>query len=314
MARGRAGERPWLRALGLFGLVLALAVAGPLVLVGIPFALLAVFAPGRRIGGALLGTAILAFALAGDPTEGLWYLERGWGIVLGGWFLAMTLVWPREWFLQRGLVSVAGGAAWCGLMLGFGSGWERTEALVRERIDEGAASTLELLGAASGTTNGPGTAFAETVRRTAEIQALLFPALLALASIAALGVAWWLHVRLATESRNGLSPLRSFRFPDPMIWVLIGGLALVLLGGWTEGWGRVGANLAVFMGGLYVLRGAGVLLHRVGRVTLPGAVLVGLAALLAPPLVLAGAMALGVGDSWFDLRARGGPRDEPGED
>jgi hypothetical protein len=307
------GERRWLRPLGLFGLVLALAVGQPLVLVGIPFALLAFLAPGDRLVGLLVGAVIIAFVFAGAPGEGLWYLERGWAVVLGGWFLAVTLAWPQLPFFPRSLVALGGTLAWCGTVLVGIGGWGRVRELVRARIEQGAASTLELFGMAGGN-EGPSSAFAETLARTAAIQEALFPALLALASLAALGVAWWLHVRFGAGSGGALQPLRTFRFADPLIWVLIAGVALLVSSSWTEGWGLLGANLVAFMAGLYALRGAAVLLHRTGRVTVPGALLVGVAALVAPPLVLAGAMVVGVGDSWFDLRARGAARDDLGPD
>lgn len=313
MAEEAGGQRRWLRPLGLFGLVVALAVVRPLVLVGVPFALLALFASGRRVRALVVAAAILALIFAGGPAGGLWYLERGWAIVVAGWFVALTLAWPGQPFVPRAIASLAGAAAWCAVTLVGVGGWDRAQALVTARIEEGAASTLELLGAA-GDTGGAGGAFAETVQRTAEIQGVLFPSLLGLATLAALGVAWWLYLRIATGWNGGLAPLRSFRFPDPLIWVLIGGLALLLLGGWSEGWGRLGTNLAVFMGGLYALRGTGVLLFLAGRVTWPGAILVGVAAIVVPPLLLASAMAVGVGDSWFDLRARGARQKDLDED
>jgi hypothetical protein len=144
----------------------------------------------------------------------------------------------------------------------------------------------------------------ETVQATAEVQGMVFPALLALSSLATLGVAWWVHVKVMTGSSLGLGALRNFRFPDPLIWLLIGGLVLVLLAGWTGGVGRLGVNLVVFMGGLYVLRGAAVLLFLSGGLSVLAGILVAVGMVLAAPVLLAAAMAVGVGDSWLDLRAR----------
>ncbi len=308
MARQTAAGARWLRPLGLFVLVMALAVGHPLVLVGVPFALLSFLAPGPRLRSLLAGAVVFALIFAGSPSEGLWYLERGWTVLVGGWFVAVTMARPGLPLVQRSLLSVGGAAAWAAGTLLFLGGWEVAQSRIQARLDAGATATLDLLGGRlEGTGDGVGQAFADAVVRTAELQGLVFPALLALATLAALGVAWWLHLRLAAGTDRGLGPLRLFRFPDVWIWALVGGLALVALAGWTEGWGRVGTNLIVFMAGLYVLRGLGVALFLTGGVSLMGGILVGVAAILAPPLLLAGAMALGVGDSWFDLRSRRSP-------
>jgi hypothetical protein len=298
-------ERQWLRPLGLLGLALALAIVSPLALIGVPLALLSFLVAGGRIGSLVVGAALLLLAFGGEATSNLWYLERGWAVVVGGLFVAATLGWPGRAFSERALLAVAGAAGWTALVLEFLGGWAVADGLVKDRLATGAAATAEVFGAWLGDeAEGAGSAFQDAVLRTAELQGLVFPALLALATLAALGVAWWVHVRLAEGSAMGLGSLRGFRFPDPLIWVLIAGIALMLSFGWDEGWGRMGTNLVVFMAGLYALRGAGVLLFVTGGLSVPAWILVAVAAVLAPPLVLAGALVLGMGDSWLDLRAR----------
>ena len=315
MVEEGSNGRRWLRPLGLFALVLALAVGHPLVLVGVPFALLSFLAPGPRLRSLIAGAVVFALIFAGAPSEGLWHLERGWTILAGGWFVAVTMAWPGLPLVQRSLLSVGGATAWGAGTLLFLDGWSVAQRRIQERLDAGAAATLDLVGGSlEGSGDGVGQAFSDAVVRTAELQGLVFPALLALATVAALAVAWWLHLRLAAGSDRGLGPLRLFRFPDPLIWVLVGGFVLVAFTGWSEGWGRFGTNLIVFMGGLYALRGAGVVLFFTGGLSLTGGILVGVAAILAPPLILAGTMALGVGDSWFDLRSRRRPPDAVGSD
>lgn len=305
MTAGGSRERPWLRPLGLLAAALALTVGQPLVLVAIPFALLAFLAPGAGVGGILLGAVALALVFGGEPGSGLWYLERGWAVLVGGWFVAASLAWPHRPFFTRGLVALGGGAVWGGAVLFATEGWPAVEWLVQERIHAGAAGTLELVRIVTGGADG---GLSETVQRTAEVQGLLFPALLGLGSLATLGVAWWMHVKVVTGSGLGLGALRNFRFPDPLIWILITGMVLILAAGWTAGWtagwGRLGANLVVFMGGLYALRGAAVLLFVSGGLSVVTGLLVAVAMVLAAPILLAAAMAVGVGDSWLDLRAR----------
>src|SRR5665647_1845904 len=98
------------------------------------------------------------------------------------------------------------------------------------------------------------------VRSTAERSAALFPALLALETLAALGLAWALYHRVG-RARIGapLASLRLFRFNDQFIWGLVGGLALLVVPGLGPVRG-LGANMLVFFGVLYGLRGAGVAL------------------------------------------------------
>lgn len=309
MTGGRAGERLWLRPLGLLALGLALAVGQPFVLVAVPFAILAFLWPGAGVGGLLLGALALALVFAGEPGSGFWYLERGWAILVGGWFVAVSLAWPERPFLTRGLYAVGGAVLWAGGILLAIGGWQPMEWLVEERIQASAVATMDLVRAFSG--GGPGSGLWETVQATAEVQAILFPALLGLSTLATLGVAWWVYTKVATGSDRALGALRNFRFPDSLIWLLIVGMSLILLAGWTAGWGRLGANLVVFMGGLYALRGAGVLLFVTGGLSLLSGILVVVGLILAAPVLLAAAMAVGVGDSWLDLRAR---RQEAGAD
>ncbi|MEX0935836.1 MAG: DUF2232 domain-containing protein [Gemmatimonadota bacterium] len=302
MTGGNAGDGGWLRPLGLLLLAVTLAVGQPIVVVAVAFGMLSFVVPG---GGAL---ALVASAIAlvlvflGEPASGLWYIERGWAIVLGGWFAALTLTWPGRPFLLRGLVALGGGVLSVVAVVTVFDGWERIEALVAQRVEAGLAATRQVM---QGMGNGDIQAgLMETLATTGEIQGLLFPALLGLSSLAALGVAWWLHVRVNASEGPALGPLKEFRFPDPLIWLFIAGITLVLVAGWSVGWGRVGVNLVAFMGALYVLRGAAVLLFFAGGLSFAGGALAALAVLLLGPFLAAAAMLVGVGDSWLDLRAR----------
>jgi hypothetical protein len=302
MGVGEASERRWLRPLGLLVLALALGVGQPSLVMVVAFALLVILAPGAGTIPLLISAVAFAIAFAGEPSGGIWYMERGWAILVGGWFAAASWEWPARPFFQRSLIAVGGGTVSAAILLVGLNGWGGAERLVMDRLEAGIAAAYGVMAAVSGGDLEPGVL--ETMRRAAEVQAVLFPALLGLSTVASLGVAWWLYVRLTTGSDKGLGPLGEFRFPDPLMWVLIAGLALVLLAEWSVGWGRLGSNLAVFMGGLYVVRGAGVLLFLAGGVSYLGglALLVGL--VLAGPVLVAGAFVVGMGDSWFDLRTR----------
>jgi hypothetical protein len=136
----------------------------------------------------------------------------------------------------------------------------------------------------------------------AESQIKVFPATIALATLAALAVAWWLYVRMAHGDDQGLLPLREFRFNDQLVWLFICGLGLMLLGkGQVE---RAGWNAMWFMSALYALRGAAVVSFFGGGQSPASALLLALGLLFLPPVILMGALVIGLGDTWMDLRAR----------
>jgi hypothetical protein len=146
----------------------------------------------------------------------------------------------------------------------------------------------------------------EMVRRTAERSPALFPALLALETLAALALAWALYHRVG-RARIGapLARLREFRFDDQFIWGLVSGLALLVVPGLALLHG-LGANLLVFFGALYALRGAGVALFFLAPGRLMMVVLVGVSVLFAGAagVIFVG---LGLGDTWLDWRRRPRP-------
>ena len=130
----------------------------------------------------------------------------------------------------------------------------------------------------------------------------MFPALLGLASLTGLAVAWFAFQRVANREPTPLRPLREFRFPDDLVWVLIAGVVLLLLPfGAAE---RAGTNLLAFMTALYALRGLAVLLVLAGAPGPLGMVVGGLLLLFLYPLVMAMTVLVGVTDTWLDIRAR----------
>jgi hypothetical protein len=142
----------------------------------------------------------------------------------------------------------------------------------------------------------------------------VFPALLALQSLAALALSWATYHRLArTRLGAPLRPLREFRFNDQLVWGLIVGLTIMLVPTLTalRGGGR---NLLVFFGALYAVRGFGVLTWFMAPGSLGITLAVGFLMLWAPVLnafaalafMLLGvaSLALGLGDTWADWRNR----------
>lgn len=302
MPEAASPERGWPRAAALFLLAwLASPVVGGTILIGVAYLFMMIGLPVRRVGAYVAG-AILAWGVLQGDRAGIWWTERGWALLVAGWFVALTLRRPEAGFLTRALVSVAGAAGMAaGLFAITRGGWDVLDWQMTERVrgyfDAGmeAIRVLQERGAVS-------PAAVTAMYAAAETQIKVFPATMALATLAALGVAWWLYVRMAHGDDQGLLPLREFRFNDQLVWLFIGGLVLTLLGG--DRLARAGSNALVFMGALYALRGAAVVSFFGGGQRPLSAVLLLLGLVLVAPVMMVGALVIGLGDTWLDLRAR----------
>lgn len=286
----------WPAVLGLVVVAITLPVVNPLQLVVIPLALLLLALPPRRPGSVLLAVGLLALVFVG-PRGSLWYVERGWALLLAGWFIAAALLWPGASLTVRSAAATAAAVASAAVLIVVQGGWfalDETIASHYRTVAEGVARTWP-----AGRVDRDA-----LLAWTGDVPARLFPALTALGSMAALAVAWWGSGRLSGGPRR-MGRLREFSFPDALVWVLIAGVGLLLVSG-TAWASRVGLNVVVFMGALYALRGLAVMVDLVtGLVGSNRAVLVVLAlvALLLYPIVLAGTLLLGVTDTWLDLRS-----------
>jgi hypothetical protein len=297
-------DRDWPRALALFVATFGLSIVRPLLLVGIPLVLLLLIFPTARLVGLVSAVLIAIAVFGGSPGEGLWFAERGWAILVGGSFVAATLRWPTAGVFARAGAAVAGATAVATLFLVLQPGsWELLDSMVLDRMRSAVATGVEVLRMMGGEAGGPSSAVVTAVNQAVALQAEVFPALVALTSLSALGVAWWLYLRLGHGRSGSLRPVRDFSFNDQLVWLLIAGLALLVLG-WGGTWGRAGSNAVVFMGALYALRGVAVLMFVTGGVSLLGGALITLAFLLVAPVMLGLAFFVGVGDTWLALRQR----------
>ena len=302
-----ASDRParWGTAACLALGVLLLSALDALPLVLIPLSLLLVTIAAERrwrwmAAGVLLG--MLGWMLSGGMLGGV---SRGWALLLGGAFLLLSHWRPGWSILPRALaaVAVAGGVAagW----LGLSGQWGAIDTLVREQIATMSERTFTAAREAS--PDSPWVnELSSAAQQIAGLQADLFPGLLALQSLAALGLVAWLisSFRRHEPGVFTVRPWREFRFNDQLVWLLIAGLALVLLPlGPVET--RVGYNLILFMTVLYALRGVGVFLFlAVGASSLLMIVFGALAAIFLYPLILGAAILIGLGDTWLDVRGR----------
>ena len=301
---GAIGRRGWMRAVGLMLATGILSVLNPGVLIAVPLVLLTLLLPPRR--GLSLLTAALGTVLVfgGGSASGFWYIERGWALLLGGWFLAVTLRWPRVRFINRGLGAVAGTFGVMGLLFWTRPGqWAVVNWAITSRMESGMALAIQAVKGSLGP-EAVSMGFEARALEAMAFQGTIFPALLGLASLSALGTAWWLHLRLGKSRQEGIGPLGGFRFNDQLVWVFILGLgALLGTSGFPE---QVGTNAVVFMGALYALRGVGVVLFLTGGPSFFGGILLLLGFFFVAPLLLAGAFVIGLGDTWLNLRVRRG--------
>ena len=298
-----ADERTWPRAAGLWFITLILSLSTSAgVLVAFPFLALTMVLGLRRLPAAVAAIFAVLVAVGVPARGGVWYFERGWAVVLAGWFVVLTMRWPRSRFFPRAFAAVAATTALVGLLLMVRPGswstvnWVLTEGLMRTASF--IAQVLMESDPEAYSTGDLNTAY----EWTAQLGRLL-PALLGLSSLSGLAVAWWAYVRLSAGSRLGLGPLRDFRFNDHFVWLLLIGLALLVFGS-GEGWTSGGGNAVVFMGGLYAMRGAAVLLFLSGGVTGFGVLFLVVGMLFLSPVLISGALLVGVGDTWFDLRSK----------
>ena len=260
----------------------------------------------RRLSAAVAAMFAVLVAVGVPARGGLWYLERGWALVLAGCFVVLTMRWPRSRFFPRAFAAVAATTVLVGLLLMVRPGsWSMVDWLVTESLMR-SFSVITQMFMALDTETPLSTAQLNSFFDLAARQGRYFPALLGLSSLSGLAVAWWAYLRLSAGSGLGLGPLLEFRFNDHLMWLFLTGLALIVLGA-GEGWTSAGSNAVVFMGGLYTLRGAAVLLFINGGVTGLGILFLAIGMLVLPPVLIMGALVVGVGDTWLDLRSKAVP-------
>lgn len=297
---------PSLVRFGLLTAALLVSPISPLLLVLVPLALMLVALRPDDILAILTGLALLALAfLSGGSTRGTeWFAQRSWPVLLGSGFILTTLLLRRASLLTRSLAAI--GTAGCAVAA---AGLLRPpvvaglDAWMSEQIRLAAVVLLQWSHAAAATPE-VAESVGRAILRWAEIQRQIYPALLALASLPALAIGWYVLGRL-TGRPEMPAPAREFTFSDHLVWLFAGGLALFVLapGGALE---RVGANAAVFMAALYVVRGGAVIswLVREAAASAWTWALLALAALLLYPVVLGAAFVFGIGDTWLDVRTR----------
>lgn len=285
---------------------------------------------GWGVGGrgwlAVMWVALAVAVLSVTPVVRPAYasLERGWSVLLAGAFgLACETSPPTTRFFPRALTALALSVAIAGLLAAATPGGLRATtdaartdaesrpnaALVWMRESEQSPDWQQWRSVNAGSSLDDAVQTADSVLTTLPHDAVpFFPALLALESLGALALCWGLYHRISrTRLGEQLAPLRDFTFSDHLVWGLIAGIVLFVLPV-PDAWRGTGANLLVFFGALYAVRGLAVLAwyleaSRAGAPVI--AALVVVAMVLSAPAVL-GLGLLGLGDTWMDWRHRPG--------
>ncbi|MBT8461090.1 MAG: YybS family protein, partial [Gemmatimonadetes bacterium] len=226
-------ERGWTlaRASLLVVATLLLSPMSPVWFVFVPLALLLLAFRSEDWMSVAVAAVILGLGFAGSRPGGIeWFVPRAWSLIAGGAFVAVSIGRGRNAWLDRSLQAIGVGLAFV-LLIGLarpgvleGVNWWMTGEIRQAAVAAG--GILEQL---------QGSADPE-IRRQLEVavqrwvgfQQDVYPAMLLLATVAALGLAWFGFERLSGRFRSP-GPLREFRFSNHLIWLLIGGLCLLVL-------------------------------------------------------------------------------------
>lgn len=272
---------------------------------------------GGRAGLALVWVALAAWTLTRPitgPSGAFDSLARGWSLIVASCFgLVCCLAGSRAFFV-RALSSVAIALAVAFAIIAITRGSAARETVLAELTGRSTQAATGFRAALSQsqrwsdlTARDTSAAQAATtivnlIETGAVGAAAVFPALLGLESLLVLALAWALFHRLSrVRIGEPLAPLRNFRFNDQLVWGVLLGVTLLLLPT-LDMFRAAGWNLLLFFGGLYAVRGFGVLAFFLspGRLALTVIILV----LFMFPLLGALAFGLGLGDTWLDWRSR----------
>jgi hypothetical protein len=246
-------------------------------------------------------------------------LARGWSLLLAASFGVVSVVGSQRPFFARALASTGlAFAVATGLLLFRPSTPAplQTEMVAEyeRRVDQSLQSWTQLMATPEWQDRLKKNADFAEMSDTMEKQLRdlpartgpLFPALLALESLATLALAWGMYHRVS-RARIGppLSPLRDFRFNDQLIWGLVSGITLLVIPSF-EALRVIAANLLLFFGMLYALRGLGVVTWFLapGRLTMFFMITF---ALFMLPVLGVFALGIGLGDTWVDWRRKPRP-------
>lgn len=282
----------------------------PVPLLAFPLALLLAVTPGRTGAEVFTGVAAAGASLAWLLQPGPFpdQLVRAALVLVTVAYVAATTM-TRLSFTHRALFALAAAAVMiAALFAAFQWPWAELTWSVRSRTSYATRLAVGGLRAASGAEGAGrlGNELDAWITTSADVAATYFPALIALQLMLGLALATTLYHRISLAPRGvPLGRLRDFRFSDHLGWGAAVPLVVVLLP-WLITLKVAASNLLLVSGALYALRGvavavAGAAVAGSGPLTAVAAVV---AAFFLLPVVLGGAVLLGVLDAGVDLRRR----------
>jgi len=262
------------------------------------------------VAGLLLAWAVWGILTAGD---GFSRFEGAWVCLLAGGVVIALLVRPpsQHPLISGGLLAVGlAGLAGATLIAVTAFSWGELRWLAEKHYGEQVRLVLGIVidrFAPGGEATPALAALEESAAAAVGTVSMLLPALVLLQSLAALALAWSLYQSVAREPEGvSLPPLREFRFNDHLVWgVVLAAVALVWPG--QAALRLLGGNMITFFGGLYVLRGLGVVAAMTAAAGVSGplaGVLTVLISVFLLPIAVLAALAFGVTDTWLDWRRR----------
>jgi hypothetical protein len=305
VAASRPGRRVSFGAAAVLAGYLLLA---PPLFVLAPFVLLTVLSRPRTLRELfwLVAAGVaLGLSFTGPPEPGLELLWAG-GLVLAAVFAALS--WrSRAPVFGRALVAVLLSAL--ALFLwewARGVSWPELHQAFTTMLREG----YQAMAGQSGTAPAPKPEVQKLLQPfidAAPDLARALPGVLALEGLAGALLAWDWHHRIAAQPL-GLAParFRGFRFNDHLVWGAIFTLAL-LIAPLPDEVALIAENLLILWVGLYAMRGLAIVAAVLAPAPAPLRVLTAAVGILLLPLALGLCRALGLADTWLDIRARLAP-------
>lgn len=254
----------------------------------------------------LAGLSLWWLAQVGEPPD---QVVRTAALIGASAFVVIGLL--TGWTLtHRTVVAVGTAALGTTALLGaVGLTWSEVRWFVESRLQFTAQVVLTpLFGVAAGSGRNQEMAiqFESWFDAVIPVMADFFPATLAIQMIVGLSLATVLYRRLIPTAPVVIGKFRDFRFTEHLGWFAVLALAVVLMTRAATA-KLLAANVLVVAGFLYGLRGAAVAWFGITLAGGPGFItfaLLALAVAFMLPVVLTGAILLGVLDAGLDLRRR----------
>ncbi len=248
--------------------------------------------------GAAVWTAIWLNQAGGLAAQ----FARAAAVLLTGTFLALTVWRPSDRFSRALAATALAGVALTVWMSHLGVDWSEIRHAVEHDLWAYNRELMMRLGDAAPASGAQD--LLDEMSATVRTIGALYPALLTIASVAGLRLAWSWHHRIARRPLGAPPPAFSaFAFSDQLVWGWVVGLLLCVLP-LPEVWRAIGINILMAGAILYAVRGLAV--FSAGSKRVPGAVIATLSviAMFLFPFVVGGLTLLGLADTWLDFRRR----------